>query len=100
MNKRWFRTLFRRRILISLLIVLQAALVVWFIVSTSQVSVVVRHILHIISFVAVLAIVAFIIYKLVKKYTEDLVYDCDDLLDECNDCDVAIEDADDDIVEA
>ena len=58
MNKRWFRTLFRRRILISLLIVLQAALVVWFIVSTSQVSVVVRHILHIISFVAVLAIVA------------------------------------------
>ena len=40
--------------------------------------------------VAVLAIVAFIIYKLVKKYTEDLVYDCD----------VAIEDADDEIVEA
>ncbi len=50
--------------------------------------------------VAVLAIVAFIIYKLVKKYTEDLVYDCDDLLDECNDCDVAIEDADDEAFEA
>ncbi len=48
--------------------------------------------------VAVLAIVAFIIYKLVKKYTEDLVYDCDDLLEECNDCDVAIEDADDEAV--
>lgn len=50
--------------------------------------------------VAVVGIIAFIIYKLVKKYTEDLVYDCDDLLEECNDCDVAIEDADDEVVEA
>ena len=33
--------------------------------------------------------VAFVIYKLVKKYTEDIVYDCDDLLDECDDCDLA-----------
>lgn len=38
--------------------------------------------------------IAFVIYKLVKKYTDDLVYDCDDLLDECcEDCDIAIEDA-------
>ena len=37
--------------------------------------------------------VAFVIYKLIKKYTEDLVYDCDDLLDECDECDIAIEDA-------
>ena len=39
------------------------------------------------------AAIAFIIYKLFQKYTEDLVYDCDDLLDECDDCDIAIEDA-------
>lgn len=50
--------------------------------------------------VAVVGIIAFIVYKLVKKYTEDLVYDCDDLLEECNDCDVAIEDAEDDLIEA
>ena len=50
--------------------------------------------------VAVVGIIAFIVYKLVKKYTEDLVYDCDDLLCECDDCDVAIEDADDEVVEA
>lgn len=43
--------------------------------------------------VAGAAAIAFVIYKLVKKYTEDLVYDCDDLLDECDDCDLAIEDA-------
>ncbi len=45
--------------------------------------------------VAAAGAVAFIIYKLVKKYTEDLVYDCDDLLDECDDCDLVIDDADD-----
>ena len=44
--------------------------------------------------------IAFIIYKLVKKYTKDLVYDCDDLLDECDDCDLVIDDADDAAVEA
>ncbi len=45
---------------------------------------------------AVASAVAFVVYKLIKKYTEELVYDCDDLLeDECSDCDcdVAIEDA-------
>lgn len=44
---------------------------------------------------AVVALVAFIIYKLVKKYSEDLVYDCDDLLDECDDCDLIIDEAED-----
>jgi hypothetical protein len=45
--------------------------------------------------VAAASAIAFVIYKLVKKYSEDLVYDCDDLLDECEDCDLCIEDADD-----
>ena len=43
---------------------------------------------------AVASAVAFVVYKLIKKYTEDLEYDCDDLLeDENNEGDVAIEDA-------
>lgn len=46
--------------------------------------------------VAAAGAIAFIVYKLIKKYTEDLVYDCDDLLDECDDCELAIEDAEDD----
>ena len=51
--------------------------------------------------VAAAGAIAFIIYKLIKKYTEDLVYDCDDLLDECDECDIAIEDAEDaEVVEA
>ena len=50
--------------------------------------------------VAGAAAIAFVIYKLIKKYTEDLVYDCDDLLDECEDCDIAIEDAEEEVVEA
>ncbi len=45
--------------------------------------------------VAAASAIAFVIYKLIKKYTEDLVYDCDDLLDECDDCDLAIEDFED-----
>ena len=44
--------------------------------------------------VAAAGAIAFIIYKLIKKYTEDLVYDCDDLLDECDDCDLVIDEAD------
>ncbi|MBQ8140389.1 MAG: hypothetical protein IJ038_01695 [Clostridia bacterium] len=43
--------------------------------------------------VAGVCAVAFVIYKLVKKYSEDLVCDCDDLLDECDDCDL-LDDAD------
>ena len=51
--------------------------------------------------VAAAGAIAFIIYKLIKKYTEDLVYDCDDLLDECDECDIAIEDAEaEEVVEA
>lgn len=45
--------------------------------------------------VAAASAIAFVIYKLIKKYSEDLVYDCDDLLDECDDCDLAIDDAED-----
>lgn len=45
--------------------------------------------------VAAASAIAFVVYKLIRKYTEDLVYDCDDLLDECDDCDVAIEEAED-----
>ena len=44
--------------------------------------------------VAAAGAIAFIVYKLIKKYTEDLVYDCDDLLDECDDCDLIIDEAD------
>jgi len=36
--------------------------------------------------VAGVTAVAFVIYKLIKKYTEDMTYDCDDLLDECDEC--------------
>ena len=49
--------------------------------------------------VAVASAIAFVVYKLVKKYTEDLVYDCDDLLDECEDCDVILEDAEEEVEE-
>ena len=43
--------------------------------------------------VAAASAIAFVIYKLVKKYTEELVCDCDDLLDEecCCDCELAVE---------
>lgn len=52
--------------------------------------------------VAAASAIAFVVYKLIKRYTEDLVYDCDDLLDECDDCEFAIEDADiaEEVVEA
>ena len=43
--------------------------------------------------IAAASAIAFVVYKLIKKYTEDLIYDCDDLLDECDDGDIAIEDA-------
>lgn len=46
------------------------------------------------------AAIAFVVYKLIKKYTEDLVYDCDDLLDECDDCDLVIDDGEEEAVEA
>ena len=44
--------------------------------------------------VAVASAIAFVIYKLVKKYTEELVCDCDDLLDdECCDCELELDEA-------
>ena len=43
--------------------------------------------------VAAASAIAFVIYKLVKKYTSDLVLDCDDFLDECDECDFAIDEA-------
>lgn len=43
--------------------------------------------------VAVASAVAFVVYKLIKKYSEDLVYECDDLLDECEDCDLVLDEA-------
>ena len=49
--------------------------------------------------VAVASAVAFVIYKLVKKYTEELVCDCDDLLDECC-CECELEEADEAEAEA
>ena len=43
---------------------------------------------------AVASAVAYVVYKLIKKYTEELVCDCDDLLDEeCCCCDCEIEEA-------
>lgn len=44
--------------------------------------------------VAVASAIAFVIYKLIKKYTEELVCDCDDLLDdECCCCECELEEA-------
>ena len=35
--------------------------------------------------------IAFVVYKLVKKYTEEVALDCDDFLDECEACELAEE---------
>ena len=42
--------------------------------------------------VAAASAIAYVVYRLIKKYTEDLVFDCDDFLDECDDCDLVIDD--------
>ena len=44
--------------------------------------------------VAAASAIAFVVYKLIKKYTSDLVLDCDDFLDECDECDLVLDDAD------
>ncbi len=44
--------------------------------------------------VAAASAIAYVVYRLIKKYTEDLVFDCDDFLDECDECDVVIDEAD------
>lgn len=44
--------------------------------------------------VAAASAIAFVIYKLIKKYTDELVCDCDDLLDdECCDCELELDEA-------
>lgn len=57
-RNKWFRRLFHRRMIISVLIILQAAYMVWLVVSSSQVSQVVSRILTITSVLAVLYIVS------------------------------------------
>ena len=42
---------------------------------------------------AVASAVAYVVYRLIKKYTEELVCDCDDLLDECCDCELELDEA-------
>ena len=55
--------------------------------------------------VAVASAVAYVVYRLVKKYTDDLVCDCDDLLEECEceacaeECELAADEAEE-VVEA
>lgn len=58
MNKRWFRALFRQRVMIILLLVLQVVFLVWLISSSSRVSVTLNRALTILSLLAVLSIVA------------------------------------------
>ena len=50
-----------------------------------------------IAVVAAAGAIAFIAYKLIKKYTEDLVYDCDDLLDECDECELVVEEVEEEV---
>ena len=48
-----------------------------------------------IAVVAAASAIAYVVYKLIKKYQDDMVYDCDDLLDECDcDCDLEFDEAD------
>ena len=53
--------------------------------------------------VAAASAIAFVVYKLIKKYTEELVYDCDELLEdgccEC-DCECDCEEAEEEIAAA
>jgi hypothetical protein len=50
-----------------------------------------------IAVVAAASAIAFVVYKLIKKYQDDIAYDCDDLLDDCDccDCDLELDEADD-----
>lgn len=43
--------------------------------------------------VAAASAIAYVVYKLIKKYTADLVLDCDDFLDECDECELAVDEA-------
>ena len=57
MKKAWYRKLFRRRILIALRIVLQAAFLLWLIISGSRTSQWLNVLFTLISMIAVLAVV-------------------------------------------
>ena len=43
--------------------------------------------------VAAASAIAFVVYKLIKKYTSDLVLDCDEFLDDCDECDLCLDEA-------
>ncbi|MGN0628895.1 MAG: cardiolipin synthase [Oscillospiraceae bacterium] len=58
MNKRWFRALFRRRVLIILLLLIQAAFLTYLISTGSQLSKFIDAMLKIVSFLAALYIVS------------------------------------------
>ena len=54
MNKRWFYKLFRRRMIISVLILAQAAFLIWLVASGSTLSHTLNTILRMLSLLAVL----------------------------------------------
>lgn len=58
MNKRWFRTLFRQRVLVILLLIVQAAFLIHMVTSGSQLSHRISNLLGIISLFVVFSIVA------------------------------------------
>ena len=58
MNKRWFYKLFRRRMIISMLILAQAAFLIWLVASGSTLSHTLNTILRMLSLLAVLYIVS------------------------------------------
>lgn len=58
MSKAWYRKLFRRRILIALMIVLQAAFLLWLVISGSRISRALHMLFTIISMITVLAVVS------------------------------------------
>ena len=51
--------------------------------------------------VAAASAIAFVVYKLIKKYTEELVYDCDELLEDgCCECDCELDEAEEEEIAA
>ena len=58
MNKRWFRVLFRRRVIISAMIVIQTAFLIYLVVAGSQLSDTINEILRILSFLVILYIIS------------------------------------------
>lgn len=58
MKNRWFYSLFRRRLIISLLIILQAGFLIWLVASSSAVSRRLNILLNVLSLLAVLYIVS------------------------------------------